>query len=718
MKQILLLFVLAVSSFAAQDHSLLKGRDIGLFLQKGRLVLTNGKGVPLLFLDKLKLMWSSPVFLPEKARELSQDRLEVSFRTLSAPEVPSPILKAQYTIRNGNMLKMEYFLSDSGNLRLGGSMQEMNPAQSTGKVGKPFKSGLWTRDAKGGVPFETGDGTYRIFQGKTEDLWLKLSGNPEFTNPWSEHMAFRKTEGGYYAASMEFAVFPSGTAPVKAAALFHGRPAALEVATGRDFNLWSSGKPEFTVRIYNTSGKELASTLNLTVRDFDGRTVLSRIEKKNLSVDGTAEIPCTIPEEKRGIYFVEASLNVSGKEFFTRTNLAVLPEYKYISPETSRIGMAAFFPIPNENAVFRLMKRIGVRYLRNGDNRITLPRYGIISLAHSNLNPNEKIGILQNKAEAMLDKFEQQNNPAWEFGNEWNMRKSREEKIRNAEKYSDLIKALAKRKQQKNARIRLLSMGIAGPDIFYLEQFRENGIWDLLDGIVIHPGRGHFTADYDNPKEFWCYLGAIRKVREFVKKYGRKPIYLSEVYAATPPNSRWNDSLREAADNTFLTLVLAVAEGVELVEFYQMHDGVWFNHGGVNPKNSEYHYGLLLRDGAPKPSLLAFAAAAEALDGAKFIRFLSRPGTKLRGLLFETPRGPMAILYDRTDGFHQAKLNPKQLEPWVNHWKTNVKTVFESDRKDVTVLDVLGRGRMIPVNRGKVELELNGSPLVVYGLKF
>ena len=78
----------------------------------------------------------------------------------------------------------------------------------------------------------------------------------------------------------------------------------------------------------------------------------------------------------------------------------------------------------------------------------------------------------------------------------------------------------------------------------------------------------------------------------------------------------------------------------------------------------------------------------------------------------------MAILYDRTDGFHQAKLNPKQLEPWVNHWKTNVKTVFESDRKDVTVLDVLGRGRMIPVNRGKVELELNGSPLVVYGLKF
>jgi len=87
-------------------------------------------------------------------------------------------------------------------------------------------------------------------------------------------------------------------------------------------------------------------------------------------------------------------------------------------------------------------------------------------------------------------------------------------------------------------------------------------------------------------------------------------------------------------------------------------------------------------------------------------------------MLFDTPRGPMAIVYDRTDGFHQAKLNPKQLEPWVDYWKSKVKTTFTSDRKEVTVIDILGRAETVPVINGNAELELTGSPKIVYGLKF
>lgn len=38
----------------------------------------------------------------------------------------------------------------------------------------------------------------------------------------------------------------------------------------------------------------------------------------------------------------------------------------------------------------------------------------------------------------------------------------------------------------------------------------------------------------------------------------------------------------------------------------------------ADPDNVEYHYGLTNRDLSPKPSLLAYATAARALDQAAF----------------------------------------------------------------------------------------------------
>ena len=95
----------------------------------------------------------------------------------------------------------------------------------------------------------------------------------------------------------------------------------------------------------------------------------------------------------------------------------------------------------------------------------------------------------------------------------------------------------------------------------------------------------------------------------------------------------------------------------------------------------------------------------------------------MQGLEFDTPRGKLAILYDRTDGTNLAKLSPRfrtpdfrHKEAWEEHWKTSAEHVFNASGADVTVIDSIGRRKTVPVRNGKVSLVMNGAPLMVYGL--
>ena len=161
-----------------------------------------------------------------------------------------------------------------------------------------------------------------------------------------------------------------------------------------------------------------------------------------------------------------------------------------------------------------------------------------------------------------------------------------------------------------------------------------------------------------------------------------------------------------------------MAEGVAAIHFYQLHDGVWHDIGGVNEKDGEYHYGLLMRDNSLKPSAMAYAAAAEALDGAKFVKYYEPEKSKVRGMIFDTPRGKLAILYDRTEGYTLSK-NSKNFghpEPWVSSWKVKHDVKFPVSGESITVIDPIGRARTIPAKNGKVTLTLDGAPLMVLGL--
>lgn len=280
---------------------------------------------------------------------------------------------------------------------------------------------------------------------------------------------------------------------------------------------------------------------------------------------------------------------------------------------------------------------------------------------------------------------------------------------------------LAAERKRLGTRVKILSMGIAGPDVKFLEAIHANGGWPLLDGIAFHPGRGNYTADYidTSPKhEFWTYLGAIRTVKAAVQRLGPKPIWVTEAYACTQANNDWVDTKRHAAENIVLTFALGLAEGLETVEFYQLHDAVWYNQGGVNPKDREYDFGILHRDGAVKPSLFAYCAIAEALDGATFTGDLSFPDPNLKGHAYTTPRGAMDILWSRADGYTLTVRSKSyaEPEPWLDPWPTKT-TVSLPAAGTVTVIDCLGRKTTLSPVDGQVSLVLDGAPRIVYGLR-
>lgn len=487
------------------------------------------------------------------------------------------------------------------------------------------------------------------------------------------------------------------------------------------------------------------------VRDWDGVVVEEGTVKK--PVEPGKSLLRTVsfnPAEARGIYFVEVHVaDAHGGKAFARTNLARLPPFAFKGdPAKSIFGIAAYWPIPDEASVQRLMDRMGVRYVRMGDTRLQHPPR--IAFRHTNPRPHHLKGVdreawIRSELEACVTN----RNPCWECGNELNMSTAAIAlkgggigKALLAEPYAEFVREVRRimREGGYDKKVKLLSVGVAGFDRAFFERTRVLGTWDLLDGFCLHPGRGNFTPDYPfvrpeaaqsgavktedvhdadrlDHSSFWNFLGAVRDCRTML---GDRPLYLTEVYTPTYPNSWWEDGLRDSADNTVLTYALALASGVKIAFYYQLFDSVWFNRLGINPKNREYFFGLVNRDLSFKPAMMGYIAAAEALDGATFVRWLELPNETSHGLFFDTPRGRVACLWDRSEGYELTRRPAegeryRSPEPYVRHWTKSVRVSLPASGS-VRTVDGIGRSAQVPVREGRAELELGGSPTFVYGL--
>ncbi len=685
--------------------------------QEADLLAPDGRAV--LRLSGLKGAWAPFETDGGSATRTGADRIRIDYRLKGAASA-DVALSAEFACREDRVTAV-YTLTAPPGLKTGGAMIRRQGLSLRGES-TLLKAGLWQRHAGGGIAVETNDGVFRRFDSGDFTVLEKISGNANWVAEGAQHVAFLPdAQTNRLRAEASFALLPAALNDAAAAAAFHGRPLAVELTTGRPFNLATDGVTPLTLTATVSSaqtGRLGRVAFRLTVRDFDGRVVGEQCQDVALAAGGQERLTLSVPPVT-GVYFAEAAATYQGHEYFSRTTLGAVAPYAFAHREQSIFGIAASFALPSRQDVDGLLRRMGVRWVRRGDSRETLPAVGAVANGHDNVKPEQFRGEPDKKRDELLKRLtacDERQNPYYEFGNEWNMAALHTGKF--ADTYvNDWLKPLAEIRETGGFKVELLSLGLAGADTAFLKGIHAHGGWPLLAGIAFHPGRGNVTPDYDG--RGWTYLGAIRAMKATVRTLGDKPLWITEAYACTQPHSAWHDSVRRAAENVVLTYVIGLAEGMKAVMFYQLNDGKWSDLGGVNPADPEYHYGLLDRTGAVKPSLLAYCAVAEALDGAVFRRYLTFPEGQTKGVLFDTPRGTLAVLWNRTEGYIQSERKASYVspEPWLDHWTQRVPAVFSVAQPQVTVIDCIGRKRTVEAKGGDVTLELTGAPLLVYGLR-
>ncbi|WP_456286949.1 hypothetical protein M1D46_06165 [Microbacterium sp. JZ70] len=596
----------------------------------------------------------------------------------------------------------------------------------------------WQRDERGGIPYQA-EGTF-VYVQDHGPLKIGIVADRTKTD-WRDnralHLQPEEQGDGTLRASAHIVVRGDSNASIMAAEA--GRRAlSVDLRTDTPYNIWETPGDALPVHatVYN-GAKPRVVHIDWIGRDFDGETITSGSRDLALGTGEDASLTVPIRLTSRGIVFLEVTVTSGTDIAYQRTNVAVLPPHDYSDDAASSMfGIAAayIFDSPEERL---LLRRIGVRRSRHiYFTRKQLKAHGFSQ--HRVRTPPSLDAYVDDPKRlkayiaSELDVAEAGHSTAYELGNELNRWGRGPFTGDGAQEYvENWVRPFKRAMVQRKSKMKLIAVGLAGMDVPYARELFRAGLADLVDGFNLHPGRSNVTPDWapdarrvkDGKDHSWSYFGALKEAQGLISDHAPgMELWLTEVYACTRPNAWWDDSYRHAAENVLLSAALALSLDVTSMLWFQLYDNIRANQHGARPNDREHHFGLVLRDLSPKPSLLAYAAAAEHLDGAIFNRWIRFEDETLWGLEFTTPRGPLAIMWSRADGY---ELNTEAQrdggfyptpEPWVETWKTKKKIRVKARRGTVTEVDTIGRSRSLPVATGTVTIELDGAPRMFYGL--
>ncbi|WP_328332215.1 hypothetical protein OHA70_13465 [Kribbella sp. NBC_00382] len=603
----------------------------------------------------------------------------------------------------------------------------------------------WNRAPDGGIPFESAVGVgYASTWTGTHGLLILEKSKKAWTNTTWVHAPGTATGADSAVTRADF-IF-SDLRPNAAAAAGQGRELAIELWTDQPFSLWSGPGVQMPVKVQvaNATAQSRSALLTWWARDFNGTVLASSTATVTVPGRGTVDHAFSLSSPAYGSIVTEVSVQAGDDSAFARTNLTVLPDFAYQADDSSMFGIANYpwLKVPSASAVLDLWQKVGIKWVRiayDGGPGLPPADFDQRGMAHNiELQPPLPLATMTDDAAlawatASTETAINSGAQYFEVGNELN-RPWNTPGGTAADYVAKALRPVYEQVQARGSTLKLLTNGIAGMDKPWLKEFYAAGGWDLIDGVAFHPGRGNFAPDYIPPGpgedwdpgaagSYWNFLGGLRQLKALIAQYGPKEIWMTEAYACTQPNAWWHDSYRHAAENVLLTLVLAKAEGVRCVNWYQFHDSVLGNEQLANEENGEYHYGLMNRDTSAKPSLLAYATASRMLDGASFVRWLQLPGAS-KGLLFNTPRGQAAVLWNRTDGYILNTAGPRddwrfpEPEVWVDTWATKTNLTVCARTATVKQVDCIGQESTVTRSAGKVTVRLDGAAGIFYGLDF
>lgn len=733
--QLVLAGVAPAPNAAADGDLVLAGDGFSLTASGGTVTLLNAAGVARqrfrgYRLGTLNLTTGRPS-LVNAADGASAIRVDYDVPTAGASVVG-------HFIPRGRRLEIVFDIVAPGITSASGGM--MRREAIPGPVVETFAGVTdWVRDPRGGIPYEANGRT--VFEQSFDDVSLFIvapGANSSWRDQGAIHLPATTVSDSVFQARAHVALIPGGRAKL-VEALVSGAAMTADVWTDQPYNIFTAGGSLVVHGGAMNGGAARPVTFSWSARDFDGAVLASQDVTVNAPAQESVTSDFAVPLPGRGIAFVELTVTAGADSSYTRTNIAVLPPHEYVdTAETSMMGIAAdyLFGPPEERA---LLKRIGVRNSRHTHfSAAELEEYGFTQhRLRTPASPAEFDGddaALATYVSAELDTAEAAGATHYECANEWNMRGGVLKGV-DAEKYvTKWATAFRREIDRRGGHIKLIAVGLAGMDYVYAEKMFQAGLAQQAHAFNLHPGRGNFTADWaptpdtwgtGSTGSYWNCMGALVEARRMLDEYtdGSMEFWLTEAYAQTRPNAQWADTYRHAAENALLTPMLATSVGVTRMQWFQFYDNVKANPYGANQRNPEYHFGLVLRDRSPKPTLLALATAAEHLDQATFVRWFAFADENLRGMLFDTPRGPLSVLWSRADGYTlNTAATPAEdgfyptPEPWVDTWPTKTTVELPAAGTTVTSIDVIGRQTVLAAPKGVASVVLDGAPRLFYGL--
>lgn len=714
-----------------------------IIVDHGHVALLNAHGQRVLAINGYRLAWVPQLSFSKgiaRVRSTKHGKTIVVNYVNPDPKHSHVAVQGQFFVRDGIFHGTFVVSHLPGKTRLGGGMilYTVSHRYRDRSVVKPAH---WEQDLAGGIPYQAADGKFYQFSngrqmavvaptGKSNDNWF---GAHQISAPLKGDSGSRSS-----TVAFNFWLDSADAQPPSLAARLLQLPLGFNLCTNRPFNWWTThGKKielPLSYQIFNGENYPETVAVRIVARNFGGKVVFDKTITHVLQAGQHLDHTVHVLARARDLLFIRAQAQTRGFSTIDRTNLVTLPPHHYDLSKPSVFGLSAAWPMPSLKAVEHLFRRAGVRYFRAGQTLPGIKVPGLVVNYTSNVLPAK----FKNKPKKKVAWIRQQLRNAekihaqyWEFGNEWNMEGKGIDSGDFARTYvKDWLVPIHRQIQETGSKVKIASQGIAGMDLAFVRKMYDNGGWPLIGAFSLHPGRGNFTPDYPakvTPRgwkikphsNYWNYWGTIAAARKIVNKFGKRPIFLTEAYACTHANGWWYDSHRHAAENVVLSYALAMAEHIQRVYWYQLDDSVWYDKGGVDATNPEYDYGLLNRDLSFKAAMMAYVTASEQLSGATFdgwLYFKNHP--KTRGLLFKTSNGPLALLWNRRDGYrlNGNKATYRESEPWIDPWKTKVQQPVPTTGAKLKTLNIIGQVKYVKAKHHMATLTLDGAPRFVRGL--
>jgi hypothetical protein len=244
----------------------------------------------------------------------------------------------------------------------------------------------------------------------------------------------------------------------------------------------------------------------------------------------------------------------------------------------------------------------------------------------------------------------------------------------NVRDYTLLLREAYKAAKRADPTATVLAGSTSGPDLGFIKGIYENGGWDYLDGVSIHPysmAGGPIAQRFDK---------ILRMINAFIASTGKpKPLWITEMgWTARTPEEE-----RDQAIYLVQAYVIARANGVEKLCWFDLVD--WGEKWGIVKSADPLE---------PKLAHTAYKLMATALGSPG-------PCAEFKGYL-KMPEGAACYVFAKGE-------KDRVLFLWSNDDRT--RTVQLSQRNGLTARDILDKP--VEVDRGRINV--GPVPVIVMG---